>query len=162
MIKLKTIRKGKIAITMVAILSLVTVLGCDFFCDIGLVSFSFADAHSNTHDGHEAHSSGHHPDRQHHHAAIEQSEHHPDESSQEDCCDDLTKRFYSSLSNQAPNGVFITPVQIFKIILTLQQPEGINRFNSSNLFISKFDHPPNGPPNINGRFVRVLINSFLI
>lgn len=92
----------------------------------------------------------------------ESSPHQHGGSSESGCCDDLTSRFYLSLTNQVASNVAAVPVQMFKVILTLTKVDKIIISDYLNLIVSKFDHPPNGPPATTGRFVRILIDSFLI
>lgn len=159
MTQLETIRNHKKPIAIIYILSLTIVFGCNLLCDLDVISFSFTQ-HAEQSDHGDHHATGQHHDQPM--VEHESTVHQHDESSEENCCDDLTKRFYSSLTNQTANTLVVVPVQMFKIILTLSKTGRINNFNHENLIVSKFYHLPHGPPDLKGRFVRVLINSFLI
>lgn len=160
MITLGTIREFKRSIALIGVLSFATVYGCDLFCDLGIISFSFTQHPlSEQHDHGDHHAAKH----GHGHAIAEDQPATPqDESSESGCCDDLTNRFYSSLANQTGDHVATVSPHVFKVILTLNRHDEVFTQDFSSLIVTRFDHPPNGPPAIPGRYLRVLINSFLI
>lgn len=166
MIGLRTVRKFRCPIAVCVILSIASVFGCDFLCDLGVVSFqlpqpsiiSEASGHSHQHEG-DHHSSG----PRHNQQSQESVNHHHESTNEESCCDDLTQRFYSSLVDAAGAHVIIIHAAVYKLINTFTYVD-LNEINTDGklTFNSKFEHPPNGPPGTSGQAIRVFINSFLI
>ena len=167
MVRLKTIRKFKCAIAIWGILAFVIVIGCDLFCDLGLISFSFPQpvVISADHNHEDHHSDGHHHGNQHNHGGHDQdpvTNHHDQSSDEEDCCDDLTQRFYASLRSNPTNNTALAHVQLFKVLSSLFFEDVPAFFIAINLVHTEFQHLPHGPPGISGQVIRVLISSFLI
>lgn len=165
MITLKTIRKFRCPFAVCVILSIAVVIGCDLLCDLGILSFSFPRpvqvTESSLHqDQHHASSHGNgHNHHQHSHGPAAYG--HEAESEDEDCCDDLTKKFYSSLTSQS-SGTSLIKIELFKV-LSFISFESLDVVYTP-LIIENIEswHLPNGPPGINGQLIRVLIRSFQI
>ncbi len=166
MVQLKTIRKFKCPIAICGILAFAIVISCDLFCDLGLISFSFPQpAVISTGHDHEDHHAGHDQSRQHNHVGHDHdpmANHHDQSSDEEGCCDDLTQRFYSSLTNSPANSTTLVHAQLFKVLSALFFEHASVVLNAIDLSHTKFQHLPNGPPGISGQVLRVLISSFQI
>lgn len=164
MVQLKTIRKFKCAISICGIFAFAIVFGCDLFCDLGLISFSPPGVIFAAHN-HEDHSSNDHQGGKqqpgnHQHSVVGN---HLDQSSDEEgCCDDLTQRFYFSLSTTGLSYVALVHVQLLMVLSSLFFNLAPVVFTTINLRHTEFQHLPNGPPGMNGNMLRVLISSFLI
>lgn len=170
MISLKTIRKFRCPFVICIVLSIALVFGCDFLCDLGVVSFSVphpspvavSSGHSHE-DMDDEHSSNHHDSKKdaHDHGDAEHSHESTDE---EGCCDDLTQQFYSSLvSTSGAQNTFLVHSGVHKLINILAFGDLIEFGVKGNIPLrSKFEHKPNGPPGIVGQNIRVLYCSFLI
>lgn len=156
MVRLKTIRKFKCPIALCGIMVFAIVVGCDLFCDLGLISFSLPQrvvisaghSHDDNHNG------------DHDHGA--KADHNSQSTDEENCCDDLTQRLYASLTNNTTSNTTPVYVQLFKVLSTLLFEYAPVVLNPINLSHTKFQHLPNGPPGINGQVLRVLIRSFQI
>jgi hypothetical protein len=141
------------------------VIGCDLLCDLGILSFSFPKpgqiaASIQQQDHHHAAK----PDNDHSHHAHGhgQAAHgHGAESEDEDCCDDLTQRFYSSLTSQS-SGASLIQIELFKVLFVIPLESIGAAYNPLAIESVESWHLPNGPPEINGQTIRVLIRSFLI
>ena len=162
---MEAIRKLKCPLAICLILSFGIVIGCDVFCDFGLISFSFPQNVVSTGHNHEDHhSGGHDHDIQHGHGGHDHgpmAEHHDQTPSGKDCCDDITNRFYSSLANTT---IYVGElhVQLFKVLSILYFGH-LNLVSISfHLSETQFRYLPNGPPGLNGQLLRVLISSFQI
>ena len=168
MTQLKTIRKFKCSITVCVVLSFALVMGCDLFCDLGLISFSFPRtvAVSVSHNHEEGrHDSGHRHDKQHSHSAHDHNstaDNQAESSEEEGCCDDLTQRFYSSLTSNTAINTALVPVQAFNVLAALSHEHVPAVLLPINFVNTKFEHLPNGPPGTSGQVIRVFISSFLI
>jgi hypothetical protein len=168
MISLKTIRKFRCPFGICVILSIALVMGCDFLCDLGVISFQLpqpslvSESAVHSHEHGEGHPSTSHQDNptSHDHASAEHRHESPNEKG---CCDDYTQQFYSSLVSTSGTQVNIVQAEFYKLISTLTF---IDRFEISLTgtlpFNSKFDHRPNGPPGYTGHSIRILFCSFLI
>lgn len=169
MIRIKTIRKLRCHTAICGILSLAIVLGCDLFCDLGLISFSFPKptvvSVSHSHEEGD-HSSGHHDDLElsHHDHDNSANADHSKSSDEEGCCDDLTQRFYSSLIKTSANNPVLVSLGVSRFLSPLFLGNVIENSTLApfNLIDSKFQHLPNSPPGISGQARRVFISSFLI
>ncbi|CAN5430873.1 hypothetical protein BH09BAC3_BH09BAC3_06980 [soil metagenome] len=169
MTRLKIIRKFRCHTAICGILSLAIVLGCDLFCDLGLISFSFpkpatvSAAHSHAEDDH---SSGHHDDVEPNHHDHDNSANadHSKSTDEEGCCDDLTQRFYTSLIKTSANNPVLVSQGVTRLLspLFLGNVMETSTLAPFNLVNAKFEHLPNSPPCISGQVKRVFISSFLI
>lgn len=164
MVQLKTIRKFKCPIAICGILALAIVISCNLFCDLGLISFSRPAVSSTSHDHNDLHAGGHHQGSEHNHGHDHDAKanHHDQSSDKEGCCDDLTQRFYSSLTSSPTNNTTLVHVQLFKVLSMLFPEHSPVVFSAADLSHTEFYHLPNGPPGINGQVLRVLISSFQI
>ena len=165
MITLKTIRKFKCPFAVCVILSIAVVIGCNLLCDLGILSFSFPKpapvAISTQHqDHHDAASRGN--DHNHHAHDHSPSAHdHDAESEDEDCCDDLTRKFYSSLASQS-SGTSLIQIELFKALFVISLEKIGAGYTPLSVTRIESWHLPNGPPGINGQVLRILISSFQI
>lgn len=166
MVRLKTIRKFKCPIAICGLLAFAIVIGCDIFCDLGLISFSIPQPAviSTSHDHDDHHTGSHHQGSQHNHGHDHDpiANHHDQSSGEEGCCDDFTQRFYSSLTSNSINSLALIHAQSFKVLSSLEFEHAPVVLNAIDLSHTEFQHLPNGPPGINGQVLRVLINSFQI
>lgn len=166
MIAFKTIRKFKCPFALCVILSIAAVIGCDLLCDLGILSLSFpkpgqvvasVQQQDHHHDAKPGNNHSHHP---HSHGPAAHG--HDAESEDEDCCDDLTQKFYSSLANQSHSIKAFIQVELFKLIAAVS-PEWISgAYAPCVVENTESWHLPNGPPEIKGQTIRILIRSFLI
>ena len=173
MISLKTIRKFRCSLAGIVILSIASVLGCDFLCDVGLISFqAVSSSHelksvTHTHSGKE-HSSHHHPNEADDHSSHNHDtgkHNHSTTDKDGGCCDDLTQAFYSTLAN-APSTLnsldhSLSP-RLIKIV-TLPYLLTGNLFNGLIVSSPNNNHA-NGPPELlhTGHYLRILLCTFLI
>ena len=167
MVRLKTIRKFKCPIALCGIIVFAVVVGCDLFCDLGLISFSIPQltVTSSGHSHGDHHDDSHRQGKQHNHGDHDhgvKADHNSQSSDEENCCDDLTQRFYASLTNNTTNNTSPVQVQLFKVLFTLLFEYAPIVINPIDLGHTKVQHLPNGPPGINGQVLRILINSFQI
>jgi hypothetical protein len=145
------------------------VFGCDFLCDLGLISISaphpvaVAISSGHSHEDTDDHHSSNHKDikEDHDHGDAEHSHESTDE---EGCCDDLTQQFYSSLvSTSGAQHTFLVQYEVHKLISILAFSDLIEFNVKGNIPLrSKFEHKPNGPPGFSGQNIRLLYCSFLI
>lgn len=162
MTTLKTIRKFRCPFGICIVLSILIVLSCDFFCRVGIISFSEFRSrvevaphhHGDNHDSH------HHGKQTAGHIHKHKSKN--PESSSKGCCDDRTQQFYSSLGNPSIAHTDLVRVNDFHQIFVFTQNIIVNSyFQKRLLFSSKYDHQPTGPP-VSGNIIRVFVSSFLI
>jgi hypothetical protein len=169
MISIKTIRKLRCPFAICVILSIALVLGCDFLCDLGIVSFQLpqpplvSESSSHNHEREDEHPSSGHQDnhKSHDHGS---AEHHHESPNEEGCCDDFTRQFYSSLVSTSGTQVSVVHSAFYRLISTLTFVERIenNSITGTLPSNSKFEHRPNGPPGYSGHNIRVLFCSYLI
>ncbi len=168
MINIKKARKFSCPFAICIILSFALVLGCDFLCDLGIVSFQapqpslVAESSVHSHQHGDEHPTSTHRDN-HKAPDLGSAEHHHESSNEEGCCNDLTQQFYSSLVNTAGTQVGLIQLEVYKLISILTFVD-LNQISLKRnlLVLSKFEHPPNGPPGITGHGIRVLFCSILI
>lgn len=173
MISLKTIRKFRCSLAGIVILSMVSVLSCDFLCDVGLISFqtvrpsriSKSTAHSHSDKKHTNH---HHQNKAESHPSHDHGTgKHDHNATDKDggCCDDLTRAFYSTLAN-APStlnslghSLELRLIKIFMLPCVLNENllDNLTRFSPNN-------NHANGPPGLlhTGQYLRILLCTFLI
>jgi hypothetical protein len=167
MIGLKTIRRFRCPFAACVILSIALVLGCDFLCDLGVVSFqlprpSLVSESTGHHHKDQNHSSSHHHGSKDSHPSHDHGtakHHHESTNEDEGCCDGLTRQFYSSLVSTTGALVSIVHKEAYKLISTLMFVDMNEISLTGNLpFTFIFEHPPEHA----GRAMRVLFCSFLI
>ena len=164
MIRLETIRKFRSPFGICIAFSVLAVIGCDLFCNLGLISFSFPRPQTVVVLSSHTHGDGdHHHGREGHHSRDQHASSNHKSSEDKGCCNDRTQQFYSSLVNATNAQISFVHAEVFKLISTLIQCDLIEHNLLSTLsFSSKFAHKPNGPPGITGHVIRVLFCSFII
>lgn len=154
------------------------VVGCGVLCDLALIPFSSSQSvvqASRQHDAHSAHNASHqgkhhadhgdhdhknHDHGDHGHAAT--NDHNDQSSNERGCCEDLTQRFYSSLTESPTATIQINHVQAFKVLATLFLERASVALKPVDPIHIEFRHLANGPPGRNGQHLRILFSSFQI
>lgn len=178
MVTLKTIRQFKCPIALFGTMIFSIVVGCSVLCDLALIPFSSSPSFfsaSHHQDAHSAHNASHQGKHQDDHGGHDHNSHghgdhghaatndHNDQSSNEGgCCEDLTQRFYSSLTESPTGTMQMNHVQAFNVLATLfleRAPVALKPVEPIHI---EFQHLANGPPGSNGQRLRILFSSFQI
>lgn len=173
MISLKTIRKFRCSLAGIVIVSIALVLGCDFLCDVGLISFQAVSSSRELKPVTHSHSGKRHANHHHQNEADDHSSHkhdtdkHDHNTTDKDggCCDDLTQAFYSTLANAPSTLNSLDHSLSFRLIKIVTLPGLLteNLFNGLIISAPNSNHA-NGPPELlhTGHYLRILLCTFLI
>lgn len=152
--KLHANRQRIVALLLTGFMS---VLVCDFLCDVGVISWGAFSAHTDIADNPtKAH---HHHDSQtdHHHHDDQHDYDHNQDHKGDDCCDDMVEQVYASLIKYELKQHTFQPLAyylLYQIYTEAFVPKGFSQKLLSFLYT-------NLPPPISGFHIRVFIQSFL-
>lgn len=171
MIRFSAIRKVKCPVALSVMVSFALVFGCDFLCDLEIISFS-----NNTltvvttvsrHHSHE-NEQGHHENpatsAHHHNSHNHTGDKHDHDNKGDECCDDITQQFYSSLVSfsGASKGSLIH-AEAFKVISAFALPDIFKLKSFKGLQVASPCHyHANGPPGKGKQYIYILFCIFLI
>lgn len=173
MISLKTIRKFRCFLAGIVILSIASVLGCDFLCDVGLISFQTVSSSNEPKSVAHSHSDKKHSNHHHQNKAESHPSHdhgagkHDHNATDKDggCCDDLAQAFYSTLANAPSTLNGLDHSLSFRLIKIVTLPGLLTENLFNGLIVSSpNNNHANGPPELlhTGHYLRILLCTFLI
>ncbi len=155
---LTTIRHIKGIIALIVAASILEVTVCDVLCGEECSPVSKHELTLNE-DHQQSNESGHHKQDLNTEQSPASHFHQPSSSSEkDDCCEDITNQFYKSLFSGSDSGSVKAPLHTFILLTVLSNyhlvSSGSHLNSSGNIFTI--------PPNLPGKYLRILINSFLI